>query len=183
MTSLNIIKQIKIKNNTITINDNVVFHSDEETFSAFAKSVYKKNEINYSKFYKMSHLCKLGFLASELLLLDVDFSDIEPEDVSIIIANSSSSLHTDTEYQNTLEGIPSPSVFVYTLPNIVIGEICIKNNFKGEGVFFIQKEFDYEFISNYARNLFENGKTRMCIFGWLEIDSNENYEAVLYLAK
>jgi hypothetical protein len=183
MNSLNIIKKIAIKNNTVWINDRIIFESTDETFAAFAKALYKKNEIEYSKFYKMSHLSKLGFLASELLLAGVDFTDLNPEDVSLTFANSSSSNHTDVEYQKTIEGIPSPSVFVYTLPNIVIGEICIRNNFKGEGIFFIQNESDFDFISLYVKSLFEQKLTKMNIFGWVEIDADENFEALLYLVK
>src|SRR3712207_7060242 len=32
---------------------------------------------------------------------------------------------------------PSPSVFVYTLPNIVTGEIAIRNHYHGETHFFV----------------------------------------------
>lgn len=183
MNNQKIIKSISIKNNTICINDQVVFSSEDDTFAAFAKAAYKNYEINYSKFYKMSHLCKLGFLASDLLLKDLDYSEFAPEDISVIISNSSSSLHTDTEYQETIESIPSPSVFVYTLPNIVIGEICIRNNFKGEGVFFIQKQYDENFMTEYVNTMFNSGKAKMCLFGWVEIDAQENYEAILHLVK
>lgn len=179
----NIIKKISIKNYVVQENDTVIFESNEPNFALFAKSIYKNYTIDYSKFYKMSHLSKLGFLAAELLLQGQDYSDLAPEDISLIIANSSSSLHTDIEYQSSIESIPSPSVFVYTLPNIVIGEICIRHNFKGEGCFFIQNKFDYDFINTYVSELFKTKKTRMCIYGWLEIDTEENFEAELYLAR
>jgi len=183
MSDLQATKSVSIKNNVVTVNNNIVFESTEEHFAPFAKSLYKHLSTEYSKFYKMSSLCKLGFLATELLLKDEDYSSIAPENISVIIANTSSSLHTDNEYQETIDTIPSPSVFVYTLPNIVIGEICIRHQFRGEGFFFVQPSFDYDFIANTVQSLLSNNRAEMCIYGWVEIDTNEQYEAQLFLAK
>ncbi|MBT3208324.1 MAG: 3-oxoacyl-ACP synthase [Bacteroidetes bacterium] len=175
-------KHIKLVNNTVFINlEKIFLVNKNELFSNFAKSVYKNYEIKYRKFYKMDALSKLGFLSAEILLQDINLDEFSPEDIAIICANSSSSLHTDKNYQKTISEIPSPSVFVYTLPNIVTGEICIKNNIKGESLFFIQEKFDIQFIYKYVDSLFENTSTKLCITGWIELNANEEYQADLYL--
>ncbi|MEN8119814.1 MAG: 3-oxoacyl-ACP synthase [Bacteroidota bacterium] len=182
MSKLYINKQVKLLNNTVYINREKEFSVDSnETFLSFAKSVYKNYHIKYSKFYKMDELSKLGFLAAEIILRDAPRDSISSEEIAIVLANSSASLHTDNKYQKTLTEIPSPSVFVYTLPNIVSGEICIRNDIKGESLFFIQEEFDTLFFNNYINYLFENTNTKLSITGWVEMKMNGDYQTYLYL--
>ena len=182
MDKLYINKNIRLFKNTVYIDKESIFSVPaDESFSFFTKSLYKQLEINYSKFYKMDALSKLGFLAAELLLLETKRENILPEEIAIIAANSSSSLHTDVNYQKTIMEISSPSVFVYTLPNIVLGEICIRHNIKGESLFFIQENFDSPFFNQYVNYLFENNEIKLCIAGWIEINTEEEYLAELFL--
>ena len=78
------------------------------------------------KFYKMDNLCKLGYVAAGYLLKDTNY---RPKEIGIILANASSSLDTDCKHQAIInkEGdkAASPAVFVYTLPNVVLGEILL----------------------------------------------------------
>jgi hypothetical protein len=179
---LNITNYINIKDNVVKITGKNEFSVEQNLpFKEFAKACYKNYEIGYSKFYKMDKLSKLGFLASEILLQGNKLSDYNSEDIALILANSSSSLNNDKRYQQSINEIPSPSIFVYTLPNIVIGEICIKNNIKGEAAFFLQEAFDTKFIKNYVEALLTSGAAKACITGWVEIDMEDNYNAILYL--
>ncbi len=99
----------------------------------FFTAAYRYFNISYAKFFKMDNLCKLGFLASELLLRKrKNISEKYPGDeVGILLSNAGSSIDTDRNHQKSIserdEYFPSPSVFVYTLANIVIGEICIRH--------------------------------------------------------
>ena len=180
MDKLYINRHIRIKDNAVFINGSKEFASEEEDVCRFLRSVYKNYEIRYRKFYKMDGLSKLGFLAAELLLENPGIS-YEPEETAIILANESSSLNTDIKYQKTINDTPSPSVFVYTLPNIVIGEICIRNEIRGETAFFVQDEFDIDFICSYVNNIFTDTKTRRCITGWLELTDDGDYFTHLFL--
>ena len=76
--------------------------------------------------------------------------------------------------------MPSPALFVYTLPNIVIGEISIRHGFKGENAFFISEGFDAAFIEQYVNNLINNNILQCCICGWVEV-LEDNYNATLFL--
>jgi len=180
MNKLYINRHIKIKNNSVFIDGKKDFFNEEENLLAFLKSTYKNYGIKYAKFFKMDALSKLGFLASELALIDNN-KDLLPEQTALIFANSSSSLNTDFKYQKTINDVPSPSVFVYTLPNIVIGEICIRNMFRGETMFFVQDNFDAKFMCNYTKNIFENTDTKQTLLAWIEVSENNEYHVDMYL--
>ena len=177
------LKHIRITEGLVHENGALLFRHQEREFRLFGRSLYKHLEISYPKFYKMSPLSQLGFLASEMLMKEEDVSSLDPEKVSLVLANRSSSLHADTIYQNSVERTPSPALFVYTLPNIVIGEICIRNGFRGEGSFFIQESFDKEFIFGQAEALLRSGRSVLCLAGWLEMDMEGDYLADLFLLK
>lgn len=84
----------------------------------------------------MDDLCKLGYVAAEYLLEGKTFAPLE---MGMLLANAASSLHTDIRHQQLIdrEGdqAASPAVFVYTLPNVVSGEICIRHKIQGENTF------------------------------------------------
>ena len=149
----------------------------------FLLSVYKHFDISYSRFYKMDNLSKLGWLASEILLNNsFEKEKYQPEDIGLVLSNANSSLDTDQKYMASVADIPSPSLFVYTLPNIVTGEICIRNNFKGEDAFFLFDRFNADFLENYVNNLLNNNTLKACICGWVEL-LGEEYKAALFLVE
>lgn len=173
-----------IKNGKVNVNGKETFSDASLPSVDFIKAAYKNFQLNYPKFYKMDHLCKLAIVASDLLLKSNPIMQkYAPEDVSIIIANSASSLEIDTEHQNTISDknnyFPSPAVFVYTLPNILIGEIAIRNRIKGENTFFIFDKFDADFMGSYTNSLLNSNKTKCCITGWVDF-YEDKYEAFLY---
>ena len=63
---------------------------------------------------------------------------------------------------------PSPAIFVYTLPNICLGEISIKHQLKSENSFFIFEEFNSEFTVNYADILLNTKKADQVLCGWVD---------------
>ena len=163
--------------NTVTIKPGVVenqgtaiFNSSETDFAPFIREAYKHLGENNMKFYKMDNLCKLGYVAAEYLLKNTHH---RPEEIGIILANASSSLDTDCKHQAIIskEGdkAASPAVFVYTLPNVVLGEICIRHKIQGENTFFVRRQSDAASLEDYARIVMAKGKLRTCIIGWCEL--------------
>ncbi len=182
MSKLYIQKDIRVNNQQIYVNSEQDFQADDvDGFASFIKSAYKTYKLDYPKFYKMDALCRLGFVAAELLLKDTDLSQFEPNEIGLIIINKSSSLHTDVAYQNSIKDIPSPATFVYTLPNIVIGEICIKNNIRGESLFLVDEEYNPAALVANLDILFKTTQTKICITGWIEMAMDDSYNAKLYL--
>jgi hypothetical protein len=163
--------------------DGRLMHSYEDNigFPDFGKYLYKKLNITYPKFYKMDNLCKLAFLACEFLIKSAGNTDVAVEQVSVILANSGSTIDTDTNFVESISSIPSPAIFVYTLPNISIGELCIRNGWKGEGLFLIQNEFNPKELIDHMRFIFTEGNTKMCIAGWSEFLSSGNYKTCLWM--
>lgn len=174
-TNEKIIGSIEIENGKIILDGELAFQHEDTTFDVFSKAAYKNLEIAYAKFYKMDRLSKLGILAAEYLLNKVDISNYDEKEIAIIFANASASLNSDIKYQESIASIPSPAYFVYTLPNIVIGEIAIKHRIKGEGIFFIQKEYNPTQLQNYRRAMCDSTSTSLVLEGWLEVDAEGNY--------
>jgi hypothetical protein len=172
-----------ISNHVVYKNSRPLFEHKGGDVAGFLLAVYRHFEMQYPKFYKMDNLSKLGWLAVELLLAaGFNASAYKPEDTGIVLANASASLDTDIKYYDTIKNIASPALFVYTLPNIVIGEICIRHGFKGENAFFISEKFDAGFIEQYVANLINNSILQCCICGWVDI-LNEQYKATLFLVE
>ncbi len=185
--NLQISKYCLITDGEIHLDGKMVFSDkSRENFKEFIIEAYKQNYITYPKFFKMDNLSKLGFLASELILREETERDIPKPDMGVGLMNSSSSLDTDMAYQETINPgenyFPSPSVFVYTLPNIVIGEICIRNKIQGENTFLISEHFNANILNDTITHLFNSTTTKKCLTGWLEL-KNDFYYAFLMLVE
>jgi hypothetical protein len=156
-------------------------YQEEGEYADFGKYLYKKLGINYPKYYKMDHLCKLAFLSCEYLLKSAGEIHIPAEQISVLLANSGSTIDTDLNFIESIRSIPSPAIFVYTLPNIAIGELCIRNGWKGEDIFLIHNGFNASSLIEQTGFLFSVGSTKLCITGWTEFISSENYKACLWI--
>ena len=147
-------------------------------FPEFIKNTSKTIGLEYPKFFKMDNLSKLGLLAAEFTLAGKNWQErYTPDEVALCFSNASSSIDSDRKHQESIGNrsnyFPSPSVFVYTLPNILAGEICIRNGFKGENSFFIFEQFDAENMVNIVQQLFINEQCKACVMGWINYDSEQ----------
>lgn len=167
-----------IRNQTISDKSAQVFVS-EKIGVDFLHAAYDFFKVDYPKFYKMDALSKMGILATDLLLKNISYNTYQQQQTGIVLANKNSSIEADINYYNSLKEIPSPSLFVYTLPNIVIGEISIRYKFKGENAFFIQNEFDANWMNFYVSDLLNNRGMEACIGGWLDV-ADCNLEALIF---
>ena len=147
----------------------------------FLKKAYSELNIDYPKFHKMDNLSKLAFLATELMNEVVSFP-AEGEGMQLIFANQSSSKQTDMRFIDSYanQGSPSPSLFVYTLPNIVTGELCIRHKWYGENTFFIQPAFQSAQFIEQAELAFSKGNTQ-CLCAWVDAKWQGNEECFLFL--
>ena len=175
--NLNITSYSHLCDNKVIVNGRIVFYQENILkFADFVKTVFKQEQIVYPKFYKMDAISKLGFLAAELVFKERSTDGYRPEAVGVVLSNSSSSLDTDIAHNETIKErtsyFPSPSVFVYTLPNIVIGEICIRNKIKGENAFLISEAFNGKLLLDYVEELFNNERVDACLCGWIEVMGN-----------
>lgn len=189
-----IVKQyVRITSDTIVLNGMplCVAAKGEEML----KEIYRKRIGNYPKFFKMGTLCKLGFIASELLLQqegDRTFDEkgiVKPacgrEDRAVLFFNRSGSISDDKDYQQTIvsgtDSFPSPSLFVYTLPNIVTGEIAIRNRYSGETGFYVLPFRNDEQMWQETAAVFRDRSIRSALTGWLECEDHDSFEAEVSL--
>jgi len=163
-----------IKNDTILVNGKPILEEGFDTGSSFLKAAYKRLYIKYPKYFKMDSLSKLAFLGAELLLKD---TKNKSENIALVFSNNASSLDTDRKYQASIDDTenyyPSPAVFVYTLPNIGIGEISIRHQLKSENAFFIFEKYNASFHHTYESSLIQMKKADSVLAGWINIDQNE----------
>lgn len=171
--------------------DNKEFIIDKEgKQSSLLTALYKQIIGNYPKYYKMDGLCRLGFVASELLLKaerdEGSFTEDTNKTRAIVFFNRSSSIASDKKYLASIAEkdnyFPSPSVFVYTLPNIVTGEIAIRNGYHGETSFYILPHKNELLMQDIIETTFMDEQTTSVLTGWLDYEDSEHFEADLYIA-
>ncbi len=137
--------------------------------------LYRKEVGDYPKFFKMDPLARLGFVASEMLL-----KECPKADYGVLLFNRSSSMSDDLAFQATImrhtEWFPSPALFVYTLPNIVTGEIAIRNHFQTETNFMVLDAPHTDIMAEQIALAAQRGPQ---IAGWCEVDADGNNTAAL----
>lgn len=148
-------------------------------------TLYKQLIGNYPKFYKMDGLSRLGFVASEILL-NAEKGETDKER-AIIFFNHSSSIASDRNYKESINDkdnyFPSPSIFVYTLPNIVTGEIAIRNHFHGETSFFILPDKDKKMMEEILQASCRDDQSKSFLTGWIDYEDERHFEADLKIKK
>lgn len=146
------------------------------------KSAYQQLGVDYPKFYKMDVLSKMAFIGTEILLPFFPKDANLENDLQLIFANSSASQNTDNLFVESYEQLktPSPSLFVYTLPNIVTGELCIRHKWYGENCFFVEEAFNPLHFSEWSQIALNKGNNA-CLCAWVEAKTNGEQECFLFL--
>lgn len=147
-------------------------------------ALYREYVGDYPKFFKMDMLSRLGFIASELLLQEERRLRPEvaaDEERAVVVCSRHASIYNDHAYEQTIAPdnyFPSPALFVYTLPNVVTGEIAIRNHYLGETSCFVfpNEETSEAFLADYVPVL----RTSV-LGGWLDVDENGIFNAKLQI--
>ena len=146
--------------------------------------LYRTRVKDYPKFFKMDLLCKLGFLATELLVADEPGRFTPREDRAVLLFSRTGPLCDDRNYQHTIAEdayFPSPALFVYTLANIVTGEFAIRNKYEGDTTAYELPAFDAAQLVAAVRDAFEDRVTGSAVCGWAEAPDPAHFEAFLLL--
>lgn len=177
-----ITRYCRIRQFSLRDGDRVIYEHPAVSLDDFSERAFRHLGTQYPKFYKMDRMSKLGVLGVEILLQGTNVPSRKPESVSIVLSNAHASLDTDRRYFETMKTIPSPALFVYTLSNIVTGEICIRHGFKGENAFFVTPSFDPVTMSSYVDAVMTSKDTTTCIAGWVDV-LGEQHDVFLYLVE
>jgi len=164
-----------ISNQSCKLNDKIVLENTGNlSENDWLKMLYLSFKTDYAKFYKMDELCKLGLLGVELLKQKTTLPE-ETDDIALLFVNKHASLVSDVQHQALInKGTPSPAIFVYTLPNIVLGEISIRNKWYGEQLFLVKNTFPTSLVEDYIATIFETEKANTLIIG-----QNDCFENIL----
>ena len=163
---------------TLTVNPRGAFLDGVQIASGDLTALDRQYAGDYPKFFKMDMLSRLGFVAAEILLRDIPLED--KENAAVILFNRSGSLVTDRNYQLTLADgnyFPSPALFVYTLANIVTGEIAIRHKIFGETSFHILEKEDPAEMDAIVESAWTTSNPPFILTGWVEYADPDNYEA------
>ena len=171
---------------TVKLNGISINHAEQG--NALLTELYRAYIGDYPKFFKMDTLSKLGFVASEMLLKDEGKERfVSREDRAVVLFNKTASLQADTNYQLTIQDpenfFPSPAAFVYTLPNIVTGEIAIRNKYYGETSFIVVESCDAHIMARQLMNAFQDPMTQSILGGWLDCNDENHFEARIFLVE
>ena len=161
--------EIEITPTSVVLNGQPI--TVEESGEKMLVELYRRYAGDYPKFFKMDTLSRLGFVAAEILLKEQNVD-------AVILANRSASIKNDTDYMATISGgnyYPSPALFVYTLPNIVTGEIAIRHHIQGETDFYILNKPE-DLAPIIASTLFHT-----VLAGWCECNEQNRFYAKIQI--
>ena len=106
----------------------------------------------------------------------------ETDTRAVILFNRSGSLADDLNYQKGIDGpdhLGSPSLFVYTLPNIVTGEIAIRNKYYSETSFYCIPQPDEALMEKIVSQSIGPGES--AIAGWCECSGENDFYAKMFI--
>ncbi len=144
-------------------------------------ALYRAEVGDYPKFFKMDTACKLGFLLAERLAEQPRFTP--REDRAVLMFSTCGSLCNDRHYEASVREFPSPSLFVYTLPNIITGEIAIRNKYEGETSAYVLERFDPETFVALVEQAFQDTVTESAVCGWVDVRADDDFTAFAFLVE
>lgn len=154
-----------------------------EKGTAFLAAAYRFLRMSYTKFFKMDVLSKAGIIASEILLSDEKIRFAPREDRAVVLFSGNGCEADDIHYRETITDgnyFPSPALFVYTLPNVVTGEIAIRNFLRGETSAYVLEKMDPEQMALVAAETFEDPVTTSALLGWIDCPDDSSVDALVF---
>lgn len=173
--SLNIGHYLRVSKGKLVKDSNSILPEGIRTADG-PEALYRHMQYAYPKFFKMDGLCKWAWLAAEQLLsadAAMVYDDIDKNNVAVVLGTSHGCIDVDRKYHETMNSIPSPALFVYTLPNIMLGELCIRHGFKGEQACLLNDNFNSEELYFWVKDLLLNRGMEACLAGWVDVAGDE----------
>lgn len=173
----------------VSVNGRELEH--EASGNALLTELYRNHIADWPKFFKMDTLSKAGFVASELLIKELGEHRLGSEEFAqgraIVLFGATASLCADRNYQETIQDkdnyYPSPALFVYTLPNIVTGEIAIRNHWRGETSFYVTEAPDAAQMAFHLACAFQDQVTDSILAGWVDSSRNDDFQTFMTVVR
>lgn len=162
--------------------DGKISETDSACGRVTLDGIYRNHGWDYPRFHKMDSMGKLLFAATELLVSACPFSAEEPGR-AVLLFNASTSVLSDRRHIASYSGeagfFPSPSVFLYTLPNVAVGEIAIRYGIKGETSLMILDGRNDPLMDAVVDATLKLSDAENMITGWLDCPSEDEFIADL----
>lgn len=169
---------VKITSDSVEVDGSRV--ATETSGGALLKELYKGYIGDYAKFYKMDTMSRLALVATELLVRG-ETAEERAAEHDVVFFNRSSSIVADINHLATIRDrasfYPSPSVFLYTLPNIAMGEVAIRYQYRGETSLYILEQRDVRRMEEIIASTIKSSYAPTLISGWLDCRSEDDFEA------
>jgi hypothetical protein len=176
------IQSLTINNGLVALNGTTFLNLQTQS----PEVIYRELGLNYPKFFKMDLLCKWAWLGAEILLKTTEgmrYDHLNKEKIAVVLATGKGCLAVDKKYLESMQTVASPALFVYTLPNIMLGEICIRHGFKGEQLCMVQESFNSDELSFWINDLFKHRKMEHCLTGWVDATEDKHEVQLFWVSR
>jgi 3-oxoacyl-[acyl-carrier-protein] synthase-1 len=178
------VRRVRITPDSLWVDGQAV--PTENQGSALVTEIYKKYLADGSRFFKMDLYSRLAYVGTGLLAKD-SLEGCDPEDRALFIFTQNGSLLADRKHLSTFadpkEFFPSPAVFINTLPNVVLGEIAVRNNVKGETTLVLLPERDETAMQMVIDATLAATRPSVIMYGWVDCDAENSFIADLKMLK
>lgn len=157
---------IQWNGSTIKVNDKQTYKLNGGSTLELVVDAYKLATLAYPKFYKMDVLSKATFVAVSILAQQGNINEQQINATATVVTTLDGSQDVDEKFDESRKELASPALFVYTLPNIMLGEICIKFKFKGEQICTIGYAQAALELLPYVEDLFKHRNITQAIVGY-----------------
>lgn len=164
--------------------DGTVLATPTGTPDEALRTAYQAMAMDYPKFHKMDRAAKLAVLVAEPVLRVARERGADLAEATAVLALSrSGSGSSDVDHWRVRQdtGLASPAVFVYTLPNIGVGEITIRHGIHGPSLCLMTEGPDSPESVMAARLLRRDPRVRWLVCLWSDIFADHfEAQAVLF---
>lgn len=169
-------------NNSIAVKNGNALQQQTVALAQDPAELYRALQCSYMKFFKMDMTCKWAWLGAEIALQDNEIAD--KSKVAVVLQTNHGSMDVDKKYlASKEEGAASPALFVYTLPNIMLGEISIRHGFKGEQLCMASKLFNPIELEFWVGDLLNNRGMEACLCGWVDVYGEQKDICLFWVTK
>lgn len=179
-----VVKRLRITPEGLWVDDQAV--ALEGRGPALVTEIFKKYLADGSRFFKMDLYSRLAYVGTTLLAKDA-LEDAGSEDRALVIFTQNGSVLADRKHLSTFshpdEFFPSPAVFINTLPNVVLGEIAVKNSIKGETTLVLLPDRDETAMQRIIEATVAATRPSVLICGWVDCDADDSFIADLKMLK
>lgn len=172
---------IQWRQQKVTRDGQLLLTTEEQDAQAIPQDLYRQGGIQYPKFFKMDPLSRVALLATEWLLPPE--VTIDRNKVATVLSTASGCLEVDKRFEESRQTLASPALFVYTLPNIMLGEIDIRHGFKGEQMCTVSEQANPAWFDFYVTDLLQRQGSEACLCGHVEAASDVISATLLWVVK